>query len=39
LLANRPPFDLNAAGFVGSVICGVALVIAVEAKARRRRLV
>ena len=39
LLANRPPFDLNAVGFVGSVICGVALVIAVEARGRRRRLV
>ena len=39
LLANRPLFDLNAAGYVGSVICGVALVIAVEATGRRRRLV
>jgi uncharacterized membrane protein YeaQ/YmgE (transglycosylase-associated protein family) len=39
LLANRPPYDVNAAGFVGSVICGVALLVAVGAKGRPRRLV
>ena len=39
LLASRPLFDLNAAGFVGSVMCGVALLIAVGAKSRPRRLV
>ena len=39
LLASRPLFDVNAAGFVGSVICGVTLLIVVEAKGRRRGLV
>jgi uncharacterized membrane protein YeaQ/YmgE (transglycosylase-associated protein family) len=39
LLANRPLFDVNAAGFLGSVICGVALLAMVGAKGRRRRLV
>jgi len=37
LLASRPLLDLNAAGFVGSVMCGVALLIGVGAKGRRRR--
>jgi uncharacterized membrane protein YeaQ/YmgE (transglycosylase-associated protein family) len=39
LLASRPLFDVNAAGFVGSVICGVTLLVVVEAKTRRRGLV
>ena len=38
LLASRPLFDVNAAGFVGSVVCGVALLVAVGAKGRRRGL-
>ncbi len=39
LLAGRPLFDLNAAGFVGAVICGAALLIAVGARGRSRGLV
>jgi uncharacterized membrane protein YeaQ/YmgE (transglycosylase-associated protein family) len=39
LLADRPLFDLNVAGFIGAVLCGVALLIAVGAKGRRRGLV
>jgi uncharacterized membrane protein YeaQ/YmgE (transglycosylase-associated protein family) len=39
LLANRPMFDLGTAGFVGSVICAVALLAAVGATGRRRGLV
>ena len=35
LLASRPPFDVNAAGFVGSVSCGVALLVVVAPKRRR----
>ena len=38
LLASRPLFDLNAAGFVGSVVCGVALLVVFGAKGRRRGL-
>lgn len=38
LLASRPLFDLNVAGFVGSVVCGIALLVAVGAKGRRRGL-
>jgi uncharacterized membrane protein YeaQ/YmgE (transglycosylase-associated protein family) len=39
LLAGRPLIDLNAAGFIGSVICAVALLAAVGAKGSRRGLV
>jgi hypothetical protein len=39
LLAGRPLLDVNAAAFVGSVICGVALLVAVAPNDRPRRLV
>lgn len=39
LLGGRPLFDLNAAGFIGSVICAIALLAAVGASSRRHGLV
>jgi uncharacterized membrane protein YeaQ/YmgE (transglycosylase-associated protein family) len=39
LLVNRPAFDLNAASFIGSVICGAAPLVAVGAKGKNRSLV
>ena len=39
LLAGRPLTDLNAAGFIGSLICAVGLLALVGASGRRRGLV
>ena len=39
LLAGRPVFDLHAAGFIGSVLCSIALLFAVGASGRRRGVV
>jgi uncharacterized membrane protein YeaQ/YmgE (transglycosylase-associated protein family) len=39
LLAGRSLFDVNTAGFMGSVICAVALLASVGANGRYRRLV
>ena len=39
LLAGRPLFDLHAAGFIGSVLCSIALLAAIAAGSRRRGLV
>jgi uncharacterized membrane protein YeaQ/YmgE (transglycosylase-associated protein family) len=39
LLAGRPFFDLNTAGFIGSVICAILLLVAVGASRRRSSLV
>jgi uncharacterized membrane protein YeaQ/YmgE (transglycosylase-associated protein family) len=39
LLAGRSLFDLNSAGFVGSLICAVGLLAFVGAGGRSRRLV
>jgi uncharacterized membrane protein YeaQ/YmgE (transglycosylase-associated protein family) len=39
LLINRPLFDLNAAGFVGSVVCGAVPLVAVGARGKNRDLI
>ena len=39
LLVGRPFFDLRTAGFVGSLVCSIALLFAVGASGRRRSLV
>ena len=39
LLAGRPAFDLHAAGFIGSVICSLALLAVLGMSGRRRSLV
>jgi uncharacterized membrane protein YeaQ/YmgE (transglycosylase-associated protein family) len=39
LLVNRPLLDVHAAGFVGSIICGAAPLIAVGAKGKNRGLI
>ena len=39
LLAGRPFFDLHGAGFIGSLICSVLLLVALGMGGRRRGLV
>jgi uncharacterized membrane protein YeaQ/YmgE (transglycosylase-associated protein family) len=39
LLASRPVFDLHAAGFIGSLVCSIGLLLALGASGRRRGLV
>jgi uncharacterized membrane protein YeaQ/YmgE (transglycosylase-associated protein family) len=38
MLAGRPLLDLHAAGFIGSVLCSIALLAAIAAGGRRRGL-
>ena len=39
MLAGRPLFDLHAAGFIGSLICSILLLVALGMSGRRRGLV
>ena len=39
MLAGRPVFDLHAAGFIGSLVCSVLLLVALGLSGRRRGLV
>ena len=39
LLGGRPAFDLHAAGFIGSLICSILLLVALGMGGRRRGLV
>ena len=37
MLAGRPLFDLHAAGFVGSLVCSILLLVVLGSVGRRRR--
>jgi uncharacterized membrane protein YeaQ/YmgE (transglycosylase-associated protein family) len=39
MLAGRPVFDLHAAGFIGSLVCSILLLVALGMSGRRRGLV
>jgi uncharacterized membrane protein YeaQ/YmgE (transglycosylase-associated protein family) len=39
MLAGRPVFDLHAAGFIGSLVCSILLLVAIGMGGRRRGLV
>jgi uncharacterized membrane protein YeaQ/YmgE (transglycosylase-associated protein family) len=39
MLAGRPLFDLHAAGFIGSLVCAILLMVALGLGGRRRGLV
>jgi uncharacterized membrane protein YeaQ/YmgE (transglycosylase-associated protein family) len=39
LIAGRPIFDLHAAGFIGSLVCSILLLVALGMGGRRRGLV